>query len=1201
MNPATRKALTEELSALSVEIAADLRQRILDDPTVRQRAEALHAAERVGQGFRLWTDLLSRRAAVMWVLRSVYLRVLEDRGLLRPGRILDRESELLFHRLAPDLGETAYFRWIYRDLAKKESGLTELFALTPAEVTEPSDALSRKLLDFWRDVDPDTNELRWRFDQEDFDSRLLGDLYQDLDPVVKQRYALLQTPDFVVDFILDETLTPAIEHWDIETVRLIDPACGSGHFLLAGFDRLFTGLRQARPDLSPMEAAQHVLSRVVGIDLNDYACALARARLLMYALELAGSTDLSNGADLHPQIFWADGLDQVELEADAKEPAGEIQQLGFGDDYGVGVAVSVKDKPAAMLTPREVREQLRPVLAEGFHAVVANPPYITEKDKARKKYHKEEITVGGQKQPRYVSAYRLYSLGCPFTERCFQLAVTEDKGGYVGLITANSFSKRSFGAALIERFFPTVTLTMIVDTAGAYIPGHGTPTVMIFGRASFPNASDLVRTVLGKRGEPSVPVEPSEGLVWSSIEAGYRDPDFENQYISVDDSPNRKYHSHPWSLRGGGASRLQSRVEEVAAHTVGELADAIGFMCITKMDDAFSQPLGVFERRGCSSALLRLFGVGENIRNWCAEAQLEVLFPYTSEIRTIDIEALGGVSNVLWPYRRLLEARKVFGGAEYRDVEKPWWEYGQISADRFTPRTIVFAELATHNHFALDQLGTVFNQAAPVIKMPPEVTEDEHYVLLGQLNSSTSLFWLKQVCFDKGTGGIGGGIASEGWERRAVYDSTKMQAFPVVELLPGKLDQYARRMDLLASERVMSRVRDKIDQLLSEGPVALRSELLAHRSADLEYLKTLVAIQEELDWYCYALYNVDPGVDFSDSAVASLGPDEAPPIRPGLRAFEIRLARLDHEIRGAHTRDELRNRIPTKWFSRHGWDPVTDTAEIEDEAYRARVEARLALIEKSKALQLLEQPTYKRRWYKPDYEAEEREALDGWLADRLEDWAKEQAAPWTLAQAAVALEGDAKVRAVCEVRTGRPDYSLVGELERLVAVDSVPNNKHHVYKPKGLEKRAAWERTWELQHAEDRGEEVEVPVPPKYRSAEFQKTAYWRLRGKLDVPKERFIAFTEVPGAEGDRALYGWAGWTPLQRAEVLLGLYERAANEGLALERCYGLLYGVWFLLPWVAWEDQAAAEEFRAVVQDLVGEQGVTEALLAQWAEAG
>ncbi len=217
----------------------------------------------------------------------------------------------------------------------------------------------------------------------------------------------------------------------------------------------------------------------------------------------------------------------------------------------------------------------------------------------------------------------------------------------------------------------------------------------------------------------------------------------------------------------------------------------------------------------------------------------------------------------------------------------------------------------------------------------------------------------------------------------------------------------------------------------------------------------------------------------------------------------------------------------------------------------------------------------------------------------------------------MALEA-ADVRAVCRLQSGRDDIALTTELRRLVAEASVPNCKAQVYKPSGLEKRAAWERTWALQHAQDRGETVDVPVPPRYAPTDFVKPAYWRLRGKLDVPKERFIAFAEMPvapsggtssagdrsasaAAAADAALYGWAGWTPLRRAMVLLNLDEQAQEQGVAIGARYGLLHGIQFLLPWVAWESAPAQAELRTILRQLLGEGGVSDVMLAEWAGGG
>ena len=52
---------------------------------------------------------------------------------------------------------------------------------------------------------------------------------------------------------------------------------------------------------------------------------------------------------------------------------------------------------------------------------------------------------------------------------------------------------------------------------------------------------------------------------------------------------------------------------------------------------------------------------------------------------------------------------------------------------------VVFAFVATHNHFVSDRGGKVFNRSAPVIKLPREASEDDHLGLLGLLNSSIGL------------------------------------------------------------------------------------------------------------------------------------------------------------------------------------------------------------------------------------------------------------------------------------------------------------------------------------------------------------------------------------------------------------------------------------------------------------------------------
>src|SRR5207247_3570441 len=118
---------------------------------------------------------------------------------------------------------------------------------------------AKELIAFWRQVVPETGALVHDFTDATWNTRFLGDLYQDLSEEARKRYALLQTPEFVEEFILDRTLTPAIETFGYREVRLIDPACGSGHFLLGGFGRLFELAQRHEPGTNRRELARRAL------------------------------------------------------------------------------------------------------------------------------------------------------------------------------------------------------------------------------------------------------------------------------------------------------------------------------------------------------------------------------------------------------------------------------------------------------------------------------------------------------------------------------------------------------------------------------------------------------------------------------------------------------------------------------------------------------------------------------------------------------------------------------------------------------------------------------------------------------------------------------------------------------------------------------------------------------------------------------
>jgi hypothetical protein len=223
---------------------------------------------------------------------------------------------------------------------------------------------------------------------------------------------------------------------------------------------------------------------------------------------------------------------------------------------------------------------------------------------------------------------------------------------------------------------------------------------------------------------------------------------------------------------------------------------------------------------------------------------------------------------------------------------------------------------------------------------------------------------------------------------------------------------------------------------------------------------------------------------------------------------------------------------------------------------------------------------------------------------------------------------------------GRMDFDMGGLVGQLLGAESVPALPVLRYKAIALDKRRAWERTWDLQRIEDAIDAVfdadrlkpivegkqltdgqptikplvdalplnneekalvlkelaaaadlvaaataknaapdataiavaanrakkaaggEIPVPPKYTSADFLSGDFWRLRGKLDVPKERWVSFPHCQGEDGTLVI-AWAGYDHLQLARAIAERYELAKEkEGRKL---VPLLAAIGQLIPWL------------------------------------
>jgi hypothetical protein len=177
----------------------------------------------------------------------------------------------------------------------------------------------------------------------------------------------------------------------------------------------------------------------------------------------------------------------------------------------------------------------------------------------------------------------------------------------------------------------------------------------------------------------------------------------------------------------------------------------------------------------------------------------------------------------------------------------------------------------------------------------------------------------------------------------------------------------------------------------------------------------------------------------------------------------------------------------------------------------------------------------------------------------------------SVAQLADRVRGDEDLVEALRLWSEAVDVDVTDALKRLLADEHVPFLAALRYKDSGLRKRAEWESVWDLQRREDAGESVQIPVPPKYTSADFKKTSYWQARGKLDVPKERFVSYPGAERATDATLALGWAGWDHLEQARALAGLIlARQGDEDWPAEKVLPLLAGLVELEPWLhQWHD--------------------------------
>ena len=337
------------------------------------------------------------RTAAAWVYTSVLIAWAEDHGLIPTRLRADAAWQRARHQAA---GGTAA-GWILEGLADLAAHpATACLAdphYNPAAESRPTGEACADLIGWWSTSAPDLSYPNTGDGPASITGWLPGDLLQLVTDERRLAHALCQTPWWVCDFLCERTLVPAVAAFGAGTrvLRVIDPACGTGHILnrvMIGLYQWYRSTGDRHPGCTPREAIRRTLAGLAGVELDPLTAAVARLRTLVTAAALlAGDGALPAPLRLH----------RIPATLRPRIAVGNALLAGRGDPHPPG---TILDDTAGYPG----------ILDRGtYHAVIANPPYITVKDPV----------VNRAIRTAYPVCSGTYSLAVPFAVLTFNLAI----------------------------------------------------------------------------------------------------------------------------------------------------------------------------------------------------------------------------------------------------------------------------------------------------------------------------------------------------------------------------------------------------------------------------------------------------------------------------------------------------------------------------------------------------------------------------------------------------------------------------------------------------------------------------------------------------------------------------------------------------------------------------------------------------------
>lgn len=425
--------------------------------------------------------------------RIIFLRIAEDRGIERYGQ-LKKLTELAKNEKGKYPVYKAFIELCKKADLKYNSGLfhfseedgISLSADTLTPSLKVDDGKLKKIIDglYYPDCPYEFSMIS---------TEILGNIYEQFlgkvirltdghqakvedKPEVKKAGGVFYTPQYIVEYIVDNTIAELLKGKtpnQVSKLRFVDPACGSGSFLLGAYQKLldwhldyYTSLekppknaiyigRDGIPRLTIQEKKRILVNNIYGVDIDSQAVEVTKLSLLLKVLE-----------DENKDVLEAQ---QKLIQERALPYLGDNIRCGnslIGTDILDSNDLSLEE--LHNINPFDWEEEFPEIFEHGgFDAVIGNPPWGAAFSDIELEYLKEknsEIVV------RMINSFLYFT---------YEFSKKLNKNGLFGMIVPDVILYQSSYLLLRQFLIKNFHISKLLNMGMNVFKGVNQPSAII--------------------------------------------------------------------------------------------------------------------------------------------------------------------------------------------------------------------------------------------------------------------------------------------------------------------------------------------------------------------------------------------------------------------------------------------------------------------------------------------------------------------------------------------------------------------------------------------------------------------------------------------------------------------------------------------------------------------------------------------------